>query len=88
MKKFMLLVLVLVLLIGSVQVAFADPVSPNIPPNGGSCHMDNAGLEDNPGNAYGVEPGHRGMNHVHNNHPSPGADNMVDIYIAHGCLDG
>ena len=89
MKKTVLFLLVFVLLIGAVQVAFADPNPPNTPPTGGSCHMDASWWEPGtgPGNANGVQPGERGMWHVHHkvnpNGYTHGAANMDLIYLAH-----
>jgi hypothetical protein len=67
MKKTVLFLVLFVLLIGFVQVAFADPAPPNAPPTAGSCHMIASvwGPGEGPGNANGVEPGERGMYHVH-----------------------
>ena len=79
MKKSVLFLLVLVLLIGSVQVAFADPNPPNAPTTGGACHMNWWEPGTGPGNANGVEPGERGMYHVHMSLPhgeSKGGANM------------
>jgi hypothetical protein len=93
MKKTVLFLVVFVLLIGFVQVALANPDSPNIPETGGACHMDASWWEagEGPGNANGVKPGERGMRHVHtrDDHPrgyTNGAANMDKIYEAHGCL--
>jgi hypothetical protein len=69
MKKMLVLLVVLLLLASSIQVAFAAPPGPVEP----SCHMVASWWEPGtgPGNAYGVQPGERGMYHVHNkSHPS------------------
>ncbi len=86
-KKILVLVVVILLLALTIQVASAEPTNPPHNPNGGSCNMANSWWEpgEGPGNAYGVQPGERGMYHVHANHPSKGADNMGLIYEAH-CL--
>ena len=79
------------MLIFFVQVALADPDSPNIPPTGGACHMEASAWAPGtgPGTANGVEPGERGMWHVHTkdnpNGYTNGADNMDQIWAAHGC---
>jgi hypothetical protein len=81
MKKMLVLMVVLILLALTVQAAFAAPPGPV--PN--SCHMGASWWDPNtgdsgPGNAYGVQPGQRGMYRVHNaSHPSwytNGAANM------------
>ena len=91
MKKTVLFILVFVLLIGFVQVAFADPAPPNAPPTAGSCNMVGSWWEPGtgPGNANGVQPGERGMYHVHTkdnpNGYTNGAANMDAITTVHGC---
>lgn len=78
MKKMLVLLLVLLLLVSTFQVAFAAPPGPVWP----SCNMAASWWEPGtgPGNAYGVQPGQRGMYQVHNaDHPSwytNGASNM------------
>jgi hypothetical protein len=64
MKKTVLFFLLFVLLIGAAQVALAEE---NPPPTAGSCHMVASWWEPGtgPGNANGVQPGERGMYHVH-----------------------
>ena len=98
-KKMLVLLVVLLLVVSTVQVAFAAPDSPNIPPTGGSCHMGASWWEPDPdtgdtgqGNAYGVEPGERGMYHVHNKDQDHdygtlpyGGYHMDLIFAAHGC---
>ncbi len=92
MKKSVLFLLVFVLLIGAVQVALAEPDPPQDPPTAGSCNMvaswwDPDAGDSGPGNANGVQPGERGMYHVHNrDHPSGytnGATNMDKITTEH-----
>ncbi len=91
MKKTIVLLVVLLLLATTTQVAFANPDPPNTPPTRGACHMDVSfwAPGTGPGNAYGVQPGERGMYRVHMSHPlgkyTNGAHNMDAIYIAH-CL--
>ena len=78
MKKMLVLLVVILLVASTIQVAFAAPPGPVLP----SCHMAASWWEPGtgPGNAYGVKPGQRGMYHVHNgSHPSwytKGASNM------------
>ena len=85
MKKFFVLLIVVLLLASTIQVAFAEPPGPVE----ASCHMiaswwspdPDTGEDTGPGNAYGVEPGQlRGMYIVHNgSHPgwyTNGASNM------------
>ena len=78
MKKLLLLLVVLVLFASTVQVAFAAPPGPVWP----SCNMVASWWEPGtgPGNAYGVQPGQRGMYQVHDpDRPSGytnGASNM------------
>ena len=68
MKKMLVLLVVLILLATTIQVAFAAPPGPVWP----SCHMGASWWPDTgPGNAYGVEPGERGMYHVHNKDDHP-----------------
>lgn len=100
MKKMFVLLVVLLLLAATIQVAFANPNPPNDPQTIGSCHMDASWWDPNegntgPGNAKGVEPGQRGMYHVHTKDMPDqvgvdgytfGAQNMDSIYIAH-CVD-
>lgn len=67
MKKMIVLIMVVLLMVFMIQVVFADPPGPV--PN--SCHMAAAWWDPDtgdtgPGNANGVEPGERGMYHVHN----------------------
>jgi hypothetical protein len=80
MKKILVLVVVILVLASTIQVAFAhhgdDPPNPSPPhnPNGGSCNMNWWAVWDEenqiwvplpgPGNGN-VEPGERGMFHVH-----------------------
>ncbi len=95
-KKMLVLLVVLLLVVSTVQVAFAAPDPPNIPTTGGSCNMGASWWyeEDRdpqfiePGNAYGVAPGERGMYHVHmrEDHPrgyTNGAHHMDLITTAH-----
>ncbi len=91
MKKIIVLLVVLLLLVSTVQVAFAnpDPDPEQTPTTIGACHMGASVWEPGagPGNAYGVESGERGMNHVHTK-DSPvgytnGATNMDLIAAAH-----
>ncbi len=96
-KKMLVLLVVLLLVVSTVQVAFAAPAPPNAPPTAGSCNMIASWWWDfdkeefiEPGNAYGVAPGERGMYHVHmrEDHPrgyTNGAQNMDAITTAHGC---
>ena len=94
-KKMLVLLVVLLLVVSTVQVAFAAPDGPdppNAPPTDGSCHMAVSWWEPDtgPGNAKGVEPGERGMYHVHNKDqaygkPPYGAHHMDLIFAAH-CL--
>lgn len=73
MKKILVLVVVILVLASTIQVAFADP-PPDDPDNIGSCHMNWWAVWDEenqiwvplpgPGNGN-VEPGKRGMFHVH-----------------------
>ena len=81
MKKILVLLVVLLLVVSTIQVAFAAPPGPVWP----SCNMaaswwDPDTGDTGPGNAYGVLSGQRGMYHVHNkSHPSwytNGASNM------------
>lgn len=78
MKKLLLLLVVLALLASTVQVAFAAPSRPVGP----SCNMGASWWDPGtgPGNAYGVQPGQRGMYQVHNfdrpNEHANGASNM------------
>jgi hypothetical protein len=88
-KKMLVLLVVLLLVVSTVQVAFAAPAPPNRPPTGGSCNMGASWWEpgDGPGNAIGVEPGERGMYHVHNKDqaygtPPHGAQHMDDVTTA------
>ena len=80
-KKIFVLLVVLLLLASTIQVAFADPPGPVLP----SCNMVNSWWEpgEGPGNANGVEPGHRGLFYVHDeSHPggsTNGTDNMFTI---------
>ena len=90
-KKMLVLLVVLLLVVSPVQVAFAAPAPPNNPPTGGSCHMVVSWWEPGtgPGNAKGVEPGERGMYHVHmrEDHPrgyTKGAHHRDLITTAHG----
>ena len=89
MKKTVLFLVVFVLLIGFAQVAFADPAPPNAPPTAGSCNMGASWWVPGtgPGNANGVQPGERGMYHVHNkDNPdwyTNGAANMDAITTVH-----
>ena len=71
-KKILVLLVVLLLLASTIQVAFAEPPGP-VP---ASCHMvaswwDPDTGDTGPGNANGVEPGERGMYRVHNNENHP-----------------
>ena len=73
-KKMLVLVVVILLLASTIQVALAhhEPEPPPSP-TGGSCNMGASWWWDperdpvfiEPGNANGVEPGERGMYHVH-----------------------
>jgi uncharacterized RDD family membrane protein YckC len=69
MKKLLVLLVVLILLVSTFQMAFAAPPGPVWP----SCNMGHSWWEPGtgPGNAYGVEPGQRGMYRVHNNSDHP-----------------
>ena len=88
-KKMLVLLVVLLLVVSTVQVAFAAPAPPNAPPTAGSCNMAASWWEPGtgPGNANGVEPGERGMYHVHTkDHPrgyTNGARHMDLITTAH-----
>jgi hypothetical protein len=87
-KKMLVLLVVLLLVVSTVQVVFAEPAPPNRPPTAGSCNMGASWWPDTgPGNANGVEPGERGMYHVHTkDHPrgyTIGAHHMDLIFIAH-----
>ena len=90
MKKLLVLLVVLLLLASTLQVAFAEPAPPNAPPTAGSCNMIASWWEPGagPGNANGVQDGqYRGMYLVHNaSHPSwytNGAYHMNLITAAH-----
>jgi hypothetical protein len=74
MKKIIVLLVVLLLIASTIQVAFAEPPGP-IP---ASCHMvaswwppDPETGDTGPGNSDNFEDGQRGMWHVHmhENHP-------------------
>lgn len=97
MKKMILVVLsVLLLLATAIQVTFANP-NPDpehTPPTIGACHMGASVWEPGtgPGNANGVQPGERGMYHVHTKDMPDqvgidgytyGANNMDLIAAAH-----
>ena len=62
-KKIFVLLVVLLLMATTIQVAFANPPGP-VP---ASCHMVASWWEPGtgPGNANGVDPGERGMYNVH-----------------------
>ena len=91
LEKMLVLLVVLLLLASTIQVAFAAPPGPVLP----SCHMGaswwapdpDTGDDTGPGNAYGVKSGERGMYNVHNGHPkgkyTNGATNMDLITTAH-----
>jgi len=77
-KKILVLLVVLLLLASTIQVAFADPPGPVWP----SCNMgaswwppDEDGNDTGPGNANGVQPGHRGMYYVHDDSRPSGETN-------------
>jgi hypothetical protein len=85
-------------LASTLQVAFAEPAPPNAPPTDGSCNMgaswwdpwDPDEPDTGPGNANGVQDGHRGMYRVHNNlsHPrgyTNGAHHM-DLITTAQCV--
>ena len=78
MRKLLVLLVVLLLLAAITDVASAAPPGPVWP----SCNMGASWWPPGtgPGNAYGVQPGERGMYHVHNaDHPigyTNGAANM------------
>jgi hypothetical protein len=78
MRKMVVFLVVLLLVVSTASVAFASPPGPVY----ASCHMGNAWWTPGtgPGNAYGVDPGDRGMYQVHNaDHPdwyTNGASNM------------
>lgn len=85
-KKMLVLLVVLLLVVSTVQVAFAAPPGPVWP----SCNMGASWWEPGtgPGNAYGVQPGQRGMYNVHNKDkaygkPPYGAYHMDLIFAAH-----
>lgn len=90
-KKMLVLLVVLLLLASTTQAAFAnpDPDPEHTPPTIGACHMGVSVWEPGtgPGNAYGVQPGERGMYHVHDKDSpvgyTPGASNMDLIAAAH-----
>lgn len=83
-QKMFVLLVVLFLLASTIQVAFANPPGPV----DASCNMvaswwppdPDTGEDTGPGNAYGVEPGERGMYNVHFGNPrgeyTNGASNM------------
>lgn len=68
MKKMVILLVVLLLLGMTMQVALADPPGP-VP---ASCHMNWWWPGDGPGNHQGVSDEERGMYRVHFGHPSGG----------------
>ena len=91
MKKVVFVVLIMVFMLALATTAFAGP---NPPPNptGGSCNMGHSWWEPpdtGPGspNPNGVQPGDRGMFHVHNKvHPEEyanGFTNMDLVTTAH-----
>jgi hypothetical protein len=77
------LLVVLLIMASTIEVAFAEPPGP-VP---ASCHMvaswwppdldpDTGETEDTgPGNAKGVQPGHRGMYYVHDDSRPSGETN-------------
>ena len=92
MKKILVLLVVILLVVSTIQVAFAAPDPPNAPPTDGSCHMVVSwwGPGTGPGNASKGMTGGRGMYHVHMREDHPrgytiGAQNMDAITTAHGC---
>ena len=89
-KKILVLLVVLLLAASTIQVAFAHPNPPNVPPTAGSCNMIASWWEpgEGPGNANGVQDEDRGMYHVHmrEGHPQGytiGAQHMDAITTAH-----
>ena len=89
-KKILVLLVVLLLVASTIQVAFAHPNPPNSPPTDGSCNMSFWLPGDGPGKHKGVQDEDRGMWHVHMREDHPrgytiGAQHMDAITAAHGC---
>ena len=86
MKKLLVLLVVLILLASTIQVAFAEPAPPNAPPTDGSCNMRASVWippYTGPGNANGVQDGqYRGMYLVHtSSNPSLHANGAANMEI-------
>ena len=86
-KKIFVLLVVLLLMATTIQVAFANPPGP-VP---ASCHMGASLWEpgEGPGNANGVAPGERGMYNVHfGTNPAHGDQGPEDgLWYTHGAAN-